>query len=141
MDALLTHLFDAIPDTTVILSTLLPCKAQPGLTEQINDEYRALEARRAADGDRVVLADMGRFIRADQITDDGIHPTDAGYKDMAWVWLVAIKSAKQAGMIQTAEVSSHHAVADLVSTNGGQGISPWSLMSLAGLSQVICWVI
>ncbi|GES65471.1 hypothetical protein ATETN484_0012037600 [Aspergillus terreus] len=99
MNGLLTQLFDAIPGTTIILSTLLQNTRQPINVETINTEYRKLAAQRRADGDRVVLAEMSQFIKFDQLKD-GTHPIDLGYKEMASVWWAAIETAQQAGFLQ-----------------------------------------
>ncbi|KAG2421540.1 hypothetical protein HFD88_005515 [Aspergillus terreus] len=99
MNGLLTQLFDAIPGTTIILSTLLQNTRQPINVETVNREYRKLAAQRRADGDRVVLAEMSQFIKFDQLKD-GTHPIDLGYKEMASVWWAAIETAQQAGFLQ-----------------------------------------
>ncbi|KAL5362232.1 SGNH hydrolase-type esterase domain-containing protein [Aspergillus floccosus] len=99
MNGLLTQLFDAVPGTTIIWSTLLQNTRQPINVETINKQYRKLAAQRRADGDRVVLAEMSQFIKFDQLKD-GTHPLDFGYKEMASVWWAAIETAQQAGMFQ-----------------------------------------
>lgn len=99
MSSLIDLLFDQIPGTTVILSTLLPNKDQPTLVENINGQYRRLAAKRRADGDRLVLAEMSTFIKASELVD-ATHPDDAGYKQMASVWWAAIEVAFQENKIQ-----------------------------------------
>ncbi|KKK25956.1 hypothetical protein ARAM_003532 [Aspergillus rambellii] len=99
IDALLTELFNQINGTTIILSTLLPNTKQPRIAEQISRQYRNVAARRRAQGDRVVLAEMSYFIKSDQLAD-GTHPTDSGYKEMASVWWAAIQEAEREGMLQ-----------------------------------------
>ncbi|KAJ5094338.1 hypothetical protein N7456_010199 [Penicillium angulare] len=99
MSSLIDLLFDQIPGTTVILSTLLPNKDQPTLVENINGQYRRLAAKRRADGDRLVLAEMSTFIKASELVD-ATHPDDAGYKKMASVWWAAIEVAFQENKIQ-----------------------------------------
>lgn len=99
MNSLLDLLFEKVPDTTIILSTLLPNKAEPEVVGWISDQYRTLAAKRRKSGDRVVLADMSSFITLDDLID-ATHPTDAGYKRMASVWWAAIQDALQEDMIQ-----------------------------------------
>lgn len=99
MNSLLDLLFEKVPNTTIILSTLLPNKATPQVVEWISDQYRTLAAKRRKSGDRVVLADMSYFIPLDELAD-ATHPTDAGYKRMASVWWAAIEDALQEDMIQ-----------------------------------------
>ncbi|KAJ5994334.1 hypothetical protein N7451_010058 [Penicillium sp. IBT 35674x] len=99
MNSLLDLIFEKVPDTTIILSTLLPNKDKPELVGWISDQYRTLAAKRRKSGDRVVLADMSSFIPLDELAD-ATHPTDAGYKRMASVWWAAIEDALQEDMIQ-----------------------------------------
>lgn len=102
MDRLLTKLYTSIPNTTIILSTLLPNKHQPTLVQEISSQYHTLAALRRARGNRLVLADMSSFITQDQLVNDGIHPTDFGYKEMAAVWWAAIQTAYEEGFLQEA---------------------------------------
>ncbi|KAJ5759045.1 Lipase GDSL [Penicillium odoratum] len=99
MNSLLDLLFEKVPNTTIILSTLLPNKKSPQVVEWISDQYRVLAAKRRKSGDRIVLADMSSFIKLDELAD-ATHPTDVGYKRMASVWWAAIEDALQENMIQ-----------------------------------------
>ncbi|KAJ6095509.1 hypothetical protein N7486_006255 [Penicillium sp. IBT 16267x] len=99
MNSLLDLLFDEVPDTTIILSTLLPNKQTPEVVKWISEQYRVLAAKRRNSGDRVVLADMSNSIPLDEFADE-THPNDAGYKKMASVWWAAIEDALQENMIQ-----------------------------------------
>lgn len=102
MDSLLTELFDAIPGTTIILSTLVYNGEQPRLTTDISGQYKNIAAKRRAQNDSLVLADMSTFIRYNQLVDD-IHPTEAGYENMASVWWEAIKDAEKEGLLKAPE--------------------------------------
>ncbi|PLB54069.1 SGNH hydrolase [Aspergillus steynii IBT 23096] len=99
MDKLITRLFDAIPGTTIILSTLLPNTRQSKRIEQINTQFRKIVATRRANDERIVLAEMSDFIRKDELVD-GTHPTDYGYKKMASVWWAAIQEAEADELLQ-----------------------------------------
>ncbi|KAJ5650890.1 uncharacterized protein N7484_004613 [Penicillium longicatenatum] len=99
MSSLLDFLFQEVPNTTIILSTLLPNKKTPQVVEWISDQYRVLAAKRRKSGDRVVLAEMSYAIPWNEMAD-ATHPTDAGYKIMASVWWAAIEEALQEDMIQ-----------------------------------------
>lgn len=96
MNSLISKLFDQIEGTTIILSTLLPNGKEPELVKEINKQYRTLAAFWRAKNGRVVLADMSKFIKEDQLVD-GTHPDDYGYKEMASVWWAAIQVAQGAG--------------------------------------------
>ncbi|KAJ5675743.1 CAZyme family CE3 [Penicillium macrosclerotiorum] len=105
MGRLLTKLYDEIPGTTIILSTLLPNKKQPRLVWEISEQLRVLAALRRAKGERLVLAEMSSFIKSSQLVDD-THPDDTGYKEMASVWWAAIQQAHKEGMLQKAANTS-----------------------------------
>lgn len=86
-------MYGAIPNTTIILSTLLPNTVEPDLVSDINDQYHDVYDNREAAGDRIVLADMYTFLTTDDL-QDGTHPTDYGYEKMASVWWAAIQTAQ-----------------------------------------------
>lgn len=98
LDSLLTTLYEAVPNTTIILSTLLPNTDQPDLVFNISLQYIQVYMSRQAAGARIVLADMFTFISADEL-QDGTHPTDEGYDKMASVWWAAIQSAQSDGFL------------------------------------------
>jgi lysophospholipase L1-like esterase len=87
MDTLLDTLTSAAPDMTVIVSTLIPLHGGDSNWRQTNAAFADLVTRRAAAGDRVMLADMadGGPGPGDEIPD-GVHPNGAGYAAMAQVW-------------------------------------------------------
>ncbi|KJK61604.1 GDSL-like Lipase/Acylhydrolase family protein [Aspergillus parasiticus SU-1] len=102
MDALLTRLFDAIPGTTIILSTLLPRDAESQIvyfTNYISGQYRQIVTARRQKGQRIVLAEMSDFIKVEDLID-GTHPTDFGDKKVASVWWEAIQEAEREGLLQ-----------------------------------------
>jgi hypothetical protein len=99
MDTLLTELYEAIPGTTIILSTLIPNLKKANLVADISQQYRDLVAKRRAQNDRLVLAEMSTFIKSDQLVD-GIHPTAAGYEEMASVWWAAIQVAENEALLK-----------------------------------------
>ncbi|KAJ5099979.1 hypothetical protein N7532_006980 [Penicillium argentinense] len=99
MGKLVDKLLSSIDGTTIILSTLLPNKKKPEKVEIINEQFRDLVAYHRAKNDRIVLADMSKFITADELVD-GIHPDDAGYERMASVWWAAFQTAQSEGMLQ-----------------------------------------
>jgi hypothetical protein len=101
MNTLLDTLYTTIPNTTIILSTLLPNKKQPDRVQQISTQYRDVVSLRRAQNDRIVLADMSTFIKESQLVDD-THPDDEGYREMAAVWWAAIQEAEKEGFIEYA---------------------------------------
>jgi len=99
MDNLITHLFDSIPDVTIVVSKLLPTSNKDGddrVRNIINPQYEDVVRRN--DKQRIVLADLYSAVTVEDLVD-GIHPTDEGYKKLADVWLSAIYEAGKKGML------------------------------------------
>ncbi|KAL4976019.1 SGNH hydrolase-type esterase domain-containing protein [Aspergillus desertorum] len=117
LDALITHLYASIPDTTIILSTLLPNDFASRAVTRVSQEYRNLVARRRSRGDRIVLAEMSYFITKKQLVD-GTHPSDTGYKEMAAVWWAAIQTAEEEGKLSEPNIVANSVLKDLVGRNG-----------------------
>jgi hypothetical protein len=94
MDHMLDVLFNGMPGVAVVLSTVLPNanRSVYDCAKKVNRGYRDIAARRAADGQKIVLADTDDgFITTADIGTDGTHPTDGGYKKLAAVWYSAIR--------------------------------------------------
>jgi hypothetical protein len=89
MTSMIDFLFQAIPGTTVILSTLVPNDDGPtdACIQNVNRQYRNLAQNYARQ--RFALADMYAFLTKDDI-DNG-HPNNSGYLKMASVWWSAIQ--------------------------------------------------
>lgn len=119
IDRLIDDLLTRIPNTTIILSTLIPNTHVQRVVERLSKEYRSVAARRRAQGDRVVLAEMSYFITSSQLVD-GTHPSDEGYKEMASVWWDAIETAEEEGMLARPNKVPGQAVA---AVQGGNGTS------------------
>ncbi|KAL4814944.1 SGNH hydrolase-type esterase domain-containing protein [Aspergillus spinulosporus] len=117
LDALISHLFASIPNTTIVLSTLLPNRFASRAVQRVSQEYRNLVARRRSRGDRIVLAEMSYFITEDQLVD-GTHPSDTGYKEMAAVWWSAIQTAEEEGKLSAPNLVTKSVLKDLVGMNG-----------------------
>ncbi|KAL2866942.1 SGNH/GDSL hydrolase family protein [Aspergillus lucknowensis] len=100
IDRLITDLLTRIPNTTIILSTLIANTHAQRVIQRMSQEYRNVVARRRAAGDRVVLAEMSYFVGSEYLVGgDGTHPDDAGYKAMAAVWWAAILEAEREGLL------------------------------------------
>lgn len=119
IDRLIDDLIARIPNTTIILSTLIPNTEIQRVVERLSKEYRGVAARRRAQGDSVVLAEMSYFVSSSKLVD-GTHPNDEGYKEMAAVWWDAIETAEQEGMLARPNKVPGTAVA---AVQGGNGTS------------------
>ncbi|KAE8138735.1 hypothetical protein BDV38DRAFT_281664 [Aspergillus pseudotamarii] len=103
LDALLTRLFDAIPGTTIILSTLLPIVAEREVVhfaKYISDQYRQIIAACRQQGQRIILTEMTNFIKIEDLID-GTHLTDFGYKKMALAWWEVIQDTELQRLLQS----------------------------------------
>ncbi|KAJ6057366.1 hypothetical protein N7460_000640 [Penicillium canescens] len=102
MNQMLTRLYDTIPGTTIILSTLLPNNNEKAQANSviINEQYRNIVAARQKNNDRIVLAEMSDYIKHTDLLPDGTHPTGPGYEKMASVWWAAIQEAESKELLQ-----------------------------------------
>ncbi|KAJ5195822.1 hypothetical protein N7449_006301 [Penicillium cf. viridicatum] len=99
-----------IDDTTVVLSTLIPCADATTESHRgnVNGQYRDLVARMQADKKNVVLADMdppppspaNSWLDLKKDYADKIHPNDQGYSKMADIWSQAIDAAMKDGRVK-----------------------------------------
>ncbi|KAL4943119.1 SGNH hydrolase-type esterase domain-containing protein [Aspergillus oleicola] len=123
INSLISDLFTRIPNTTVILSTLIPNTHAQRVIERLSAEYRNVAARRRSQGDRVILAEMSYFVGSERLVD-GTHPDDTGYQEMAAVWWAAIQEAEDEGFLSKPnDVTSRMAsVLKGNSTREGQGL-------------------
>lgn len=96
MAKLLDRIFEVVPTTTIILSTLLPNgnKATEARVLTFNHNLIDVVKDRRAKGKSIILVDMHSscFSTAD-LHADGTHPTDAGYLKMASVFYEGIVTA------------------------------------------------
>ncbi|KAI0147783.1 hypothetical protein GGR57DRAFT_244744 [Xylariaceae sp. FL1272] len=129
MESLITDLWaaDGMQDSLVVLSTILPTTNEAGAKNRIsvNQQYRSLIDRLSASGRPIVLADMDYLTLAD--IGDGIHPTDPGYRKMAYVWWTAIEFAQQAGLIKEAPPIEGTIATNTCDKTFGSGTPPGGL--------------
>ncbi|KAK8062432.1 carbohydrate esterase family 3 protein [Apiospora hydei] len=123
MESMINDLWaaDGMSDTLIVLSTLLPTTEATGASNgpSINSQYEALVQRLRSNGRPIVIAYMN-YLTISDLTD-GTHPTDDGYRKMAYVWWVAIERAAAAGLIKPAaplEGTTPDSKCDKVFSNG-----------------------
>ncbi|KAH8891447.1 hypothetical protein GQ53DRAFT_865088 [Thozetella sp. PMI_491] len=92
LKTLIDYLFSAVPSTTIIYSTLIPSPDFDACMQNVNSQYRALLDQ--YQGKRIALADMHAFLTMNDISGDGTHPNDYGYKKMAAVWWDAFQKVQ-----------------------------------------------
>lgn len=100
MIALIDKIYASVPDTTVILSTLIPNKNADtnARVQVINEQFRSQVLSNYNDK-KLFLADMNDgFLTTEDLNDD-THPTDAGYQKMAAVFYSAVKYAESVDSI------------------------------------------
>lgn len=102
MDDLLEYLWDTSDDSTIILSTLIINldKTIEARVEKVNSQYTALAKKKAAEGKKIILAEMhgDDGPQPDEMADN-THPNDIGYNKMAKIWYRAIKAAEGKGFL------------------------------------------
>lgn len=101
---LLEYLWNSSPDSTVILSTLIPNFTSGQVekhVEDVNDQIKALAKRKQAEKKRLVLVDMHAWNgpKKEDMIHDGTHPNDGGYEKMAKIWHRGIQEAALKGFL------------------------------------------
>lgn len=90
----------ACPDAVIIVAQLTPIAgaASQANVEKFNAAVPGLVATRASQGAHILTVDMSAFVTVGQL-DDGLHPNDAGYANMATAWFGALQKAASNGWI------------------------------------------
>jgi hypothetical protein len=98
---LVDRLLSAIPDTVVIVSTLLPNKdnATEARIEAYNSQLVGMVNNRSEAGKKVLLVDMHSSCFSTKDLNDSTHPTDKGYLKMAGVFYDGIQNASRRNWI------------------------------------------
>ncbi|CAI6342018.1 unnamed protein product [Periconia digitata] len=98
---------------TIVLSTVLASyneKKAPGANARVtalNVKIRDLAKSLKSKGRKIVLAEMNDgVLQKSDISEDGIHPTNEGYKKMADVWAKAIASAREQNFLEEPETTT-----------------------------------
>lgn len=99
MRALVQRIVAARPGIAVVLSTLVPSRDAGNNAEAqaFNAQLPAIARDEQAAGHRVHLADLNSSLTIDDISSDGIHPTDAGYVKLGNIWYSALRPVLGAG--------------------------------------------
>lgn len=103
-DSLLDSLYAAVPNVTIIVSTVLPGTADgiPQNRDYVNSQIRTLVNDRQTQGQKIVLVDVdipAGFFTTQYLISDGIHPTDEGHLRLAAFYLQGIEEANSLGYI------------------------------------------
>lgn len=88
MKVMIDDIFNSIPGVTVILSTLARSHNHDDCSASLSQQYRDLVS--SYKGKRIGLADIYSVMLMTDLSSDGIHPNDFGYKLFASVWWDAI---------------------------------------------------
>jgi hypothetical protein len=86
--SLIDDIYAKIPGVTVVVSTLVKSKGNDACAADVSQQIRDVVSTYS--GQRIGLADIYSAISLSQVGEDGIHPTDDGYKLFAAVWWDAI---------------------------------------------------
>lgn len=102
MESLLQATWDASPESTILLSTLLANsdKSVEARVLEANAQYRELVEQKAREDKRIALVDM-HAATGPSLDDlvDGVHPNDLGYQKMALLWCQRIQYCASRGFI------------------------------------------
>ncbi len=98
MRSMIDYIFRTVPNTVVVLSTLVPNVLNQANVDIINAKYWRLAGDLQRANRHIVVADMDWLTLADLA--DHTHPNDNGYKKMAASWAKAIDFAEDHGWLQ-----------------------------------------
>lgn len=109
-DSLLDSLYSAIPNVTIICSTLITGTANgiPQNRDTVNAQIQALVNDRQNNGQKIVVADVdypSGFFTTEYLISDGIHPTDEGHRRLASIYLEAIVDANDSGYLSPPSIT------------------------------------
>jgi hypothetical protein len=90
MKSMIDDIYDKVPDVTIVLSTLVKSRDNRACAEDLSQQFRDL-VKNDYRGKRMGLADIDSIIQMSQLSGDGIHPNNDGYRLFAAVWWEAIK--------------------------------------------------
>lgn len=102
MEGLIEYLWDTSENSTVILSTLLINlnSTVEARVKKVNTAIRNLVKEKAAEGKRIILAEMHGTDGPQKIDmADNTHPNNEGYNKMAKIWFRCIKQAESKGFL------------------------------------------
>lgn len=109
MSGMLEYLWNTSAGSTIILSTLIINLNETieARVKDVNDQYRALAKKKAAEGKKIVLAEM-HAADGPQPNEmaDNTHPNDEGYDKMAKIWFRTINEAQSKGFLTAPNPSS-----------------------------------
>ncbi|SPO07252.1 uncharacterized protein DNG_09946 [Cephalotrichum gorgonifer] len=88
LKVMVDDIFASVPGVTVIVSTLSKSRDHDACALDVSQQYRDLVA--SYTDARIGLADIDSVMTKDQLSSDGVHPNDEGYKLFAAVWWDAI---------------------------------------------------
>lgn len=104
LDSLIDECLAASPKAVILVAQLIVC-GDPEVEARhvpFNEQVADITEARAARGQHVMAVDFSS-IQTDDL-DDGVHPTDEGYRKMGDIWFDAIKEADRRGWIQDTRV-------------------------------------
>jgi hypothetical protein len=103
LKSLIDDIFRDVPGVSIALSTLARNRDHDICAGDISQQIRNLV--QSYSGSRIALADLYNVMLLSDLGEDGTHPTDDGYKLIAWVWWSAI-SKLEGGMQPPANVNN-----------------------------------
>ena len=112
--ALIDQTFNAAPDATVIVATLIN-SGDSAIESRIlayNSTIPGIVQARANAGKHILMVDMSSVTSTDLYPGDPLHPSDSGYRKMAGIWNDGVKRAIAAGWVKGPVPMAAHIVGD-----------------------------
>ena len=87
---MLDEIYNTVPGVTIIVSTLARSRNTDSCAGSVSQQYRDL-VKNSYQGARIAVADFYSVMQMSDLSSDGIHPNNFGYKLFAAVWWDAIR--------------------------------------------------
>ncbi len=91
LDTLLDQIIEALPDSLLVVSTIIPFPGSAGEVASYNSDVEVVVQARIDEGEHILLVDQFEGFPEGELAD-GVHPNEAGYARMAAKWYEAIVS-------------------------------------------------
>ncbi|MEZ4526350.1 MAG: PKD domain-containing protein [Desulfobacterales bacterium] len=113
------------PEIAVVLALIINGKSENPRITQYNSALLSMAKRRIANGDKIILVNQENALTYSlDISEDGIHPTTSGYRNMADAWFSALARYPESVPIADAGEDQQVFEKSTVALDGSESFDP-----------------